>query len=752
MLQVSLPTDGPKWGSGFWRLNTLLLEADAFKAAFTSFYRAGVAKRTADLTFLHGCFNRGEHVDWALYEGVKERLRGLWEARAKPSAYFFQAASARRSAPAFVGLKRPDGTVAEGSAMLAVAEAYYAELFSRRACDPGAEAALLDCVSARLESEEAQSMEADVSLEEVREALLSLRDGRSPGHDGLPKEFYNAFWELIGPDLLEVYRALLERGSLSASMRKGVLALLFKGGDRTDLANWRPLTLLTVDYKVLAKVLVIRLRRVMGALVSRDQTCGVPGRSCAWNLVLLRDVLDWVVERNLPLALVSIDQEKAFDRVQHGFLHGVLRRMGFGPRFIGWVRTLYADVYSCVRVNGFLSGPVEQLGGVRQGCPLSPLLYVLFMEPFAELVRRDPGVDGVRLPGASGEVLKIQQYADDTTMFVSSARSLGRIRALTDLFGAGTGSKVNLAKSSVLYCGCWRDDRSGGGFSVCTGGLKILGVRFFARDSAALNWEARLNLVRTRLGVWTRRQLSLTGRVVVVRSVLLPLLIHLAYVFPVPARTKLALTRLVFRFLWGGRYEYVSREQMYMPVSGGGRGVPRIPLKLDVLHACFASRIFLERAPHGCYYFARFYLAGFFRHLVALSHVVPRSETPSRVTGVVWSRVSGGRAPGAVRDLQWRCALGRLPVREILHRHGCAASPLCPRGCGAPETVSHVFWDCPFVGSSGPWSGSPAEGRAWPRVVTGWGGLPARPGVTAFSDLGCPLGRVGVREVGTLGG
>ncbi|KAJ8355282.1 hypothetical protein AAFF_G00076260 [Aldrovandia affinis] len=175
---------------------------------------------------------------------------------------------------------------------------------------------------------------------------------------------------------------------------------------------------------------------------------------------------------------------------------------------------------------------------------------------------------------------------------------------------------------------------------------------------------------------------------------------------------------------------------MYMPVSGAG--VPRIPL-VDVLHACFMSRIFLERAPHGCYYFARFYLAGFFRHLVALSHVVPRSETPSPgyrsvlrflrqcpspVTrerplttgpvrqagvsagrdpsgvpaGVVWSRVCGGGAPGAVRDLQWRCALGRLPVREILHRHGCAASPLCPRGVGHRKAVSHVFWDCPFRG------------------------------------------------------
>ncbi|KAJ8355174.1 hypothetical protein AAFF_G00088890 [Aldrovandia affinis] len=419
---------------------------------------------------------------------------------------------------------------------------------------------------------------------------------------------------------------------------------------------------------------------------------------------------------------VSLEEEKAFDRVQHGFLHGVLKRMGFGPRFISWVRTLYAGVYSCVWVNGFLSGPVEQAGGVRQGCLLSPLLYVLFMEPFAELVRRDPGVDGVRLPGASGEVLKIQQYADDTTLFVSSARSLARIRALTDLFGAGTGSKVNLAKSSVLYCGRWRDDRSG----------------------AVLNWEARLNLVRTRLGVWTRRQLSLTGRVVVVRSVLLPLLIHLAYVFPVPARTKLALTRLVFRFLWGGGYEYVTREQMYMPVSGGGRGVPRIPLKLDVLHVCYASRIFLERVPHRCYYFARFYLAGFFRHLVALSHVVPRSESPSPgygtvirflrqcplpvmreeatdhralyarlasrqvVTpsgvpaGVVWSRVSGGGAPGAVRDLQWRCALGRL--REILHGTDALPAPCVPEGVGHRKGCFTSSGTVPTRGSSGPWS------------------------------------------------
>ncbi|KAJ8393316.1 hypothetical protein AAFF_G00062170 [Aldrovandia affinis] len=373
-------------------LFTLVVEWwEAAKSHFTTFcwryavaarqqYTAGVAKWTASLAYLHGRFNRGEPVDWAIYEGAKERLGGLLEAKSKalaqkgeleegerPTAYYFQASRVHRGASAIAGLRRADGNLAERPAILAVAESYYAKLFSWRACNPAAEAYLLHYISARLGGKEAWSMEADMTLEEVREALLSLRDGRAPGHDGLPKEFYAIFWHLLGPDLLEVYRALLERGALSASMQKGFLVLLYKGGDWTELGNWWRLTLLTTDCKVLAKVATIHLR---------------------------------------------IDQEKAFDRVQHV---SRFKSNGFRPPV-----SLAGFTYSCVRVNGSLSGVVEQAGGVRQGCLLSPLLYVLFMEPFAGLVRWDPGVDGVRLPGVAGEALKIQQYADDTTLFVSS--------------------------------------------------------------------------------------------------------------------------------------------------------------------------------------------------------------------------------------------------------------------------------------------------------------------------------------------
>ncbi|KAJ8416267.1 hypothetical protein AAFF_G00382890 [Aldrovandia affinis] len=334
---LSLPMDRPKWGPGFWRLNTSLLGSDAFVKAFT-----GAA------------------------QGTFQALLCELEEGERPTAYFFKASRARRGASAIAGFRRVDDTLAEGPAMLAVAESYYAKLFSRRACDPAAEAYLLDCIS------------------------------------------------------------------------------------------------------------------------------------------------------------------------------------------------------------------------------------------------------------------------------VSSVQSLGRIRVWTNLFRAGTGSKVNMAKSSVLFCGRWTEDiGDSGGFAVCGGGLNILGIRFWARGSVAQNWEARLALVRVRE----------TGADV-----------H---------------------------------------SGGGGGGVPTVPLKLDVLYASFASRVFLERAPHKCFFLARYYLVGFFMHLVALKHVVAQADvrslayetvarffrqcppsvlraealdhralyarlacrqvvSPSGVpVRVRWGRVSGGGAPAAVRDLHW---------------------------------------------------------------------------------------------------
>jgi len=173
---------------------------------------------------------------------------------------------------------------------------------------------------------------------------------------------------------------------------------------------------LTTDYKILAKVLTARLKRVIGAVIQADQTCGVPGRSISFNLVLVRDIISWAEQRQLSLAILSLDKEKAFDRVSHNFLEATLERLGFGPVFRGWVKLLYSKVFSRIGINGHFSEKVEQLGGVRQGCPLSPLLYVFSLEPLLAALKTVPSFTGVHLPGGGGTCAKVAAYADDTTM------------------------------------------------------------------------------------------------------------------------------------------------------------------------------------------------------------------------------------------------------------------------------------------------------------------------------------------------
>ena len=164
----------------------------------------------------------------------------------------------------------------------------------------------------------------------------------------VPVEFYWTFWDLIGSDLVAVFNESYVSGLLPSSLRKGLISLSFKKGDRLDRKNWRPISLLNMDYKLCARAIAGRLLKV-----NRDQTCGVPGRFIGENVSLLRDLVSYTSEVDVPAALLSLDQETALDRVDWDFIFNTLSRMGFGPSFIRWVRLLYTNIRSCVLVNGY---------------------------------------------------------------------------------------------------------------------------------------------------------------------------------------------------------------------------------------------------------------------------------------------------------------------------------------------------------------------------------------------------------------
>ena len=245
-----------------------------------------------------------------------------------------------------------------------------------------------------------------------------------PGTDCLPAEFYTPFWDVLGCDLVDVINFSNRPNLLAKSMRSTILTLAFKGkdcsnkNDRLYLKNWRPISLLNVDFQNGAKALANHLQNVLHYLINPDQTCNIPCRSIPDNLYLIRDFYEYIFQKQFPIAMIRLDQEKAFDRLSWQFLHRVMKKKkNFGEGFCKLVRLLCTDLNCIVINNGPTSTPIKLTRCARQGCLLSPLLYILVTGTLANLIRQNPGMDGLFLPCLKDQA-KISQYADNTTLLL----------------------------------------------------------------------------------------------------------------------------------------------------------------------------------------------------------------------------------------------------------------------------------------------------------------------------------------------
>jgi len=151
--------------------------------------------------------------------------------------------------------------------------------------------------------------------------------------DGLRPEFFKKFWSTLSPFFHKVLTSIIHKGVLPVSMRRAVIVLLPKAGDRLNITKWRPISLLNVDYELFDTVITNRLTRLLPEIISDQQSYAVPERSIFHNLHLLRDCIALVNTHNLPLAIASLDQKKIFDFVNHSYIHQVLSSYGFGPVF-----------------------------------------------------------------------------------------------------------------------------------------------------------------------------------------------------------------------------------------------------------------------------------------------------------------------------------------------------------------------------------------------------------------------------------
>ena len=247
---------------------------------------------------------------------------------------------------------------------------------------------------------------------------------------------------------MQVYNESFENGILPESLSLVLIVLLEKKGkDRMNIANWRPITLLGVDYKLLTKTLGERLKKVLPNLIHKDQNGFVPGGNIFFSAHTIRDILFYCSKDKIDLIMLALDYTKAFDSVNFQFIHKSFDVFNFGDKFKTWSKLLFNGGKSCISNCGYLSETFEIERSTRQGDPISPLVFILVLEILFICLRSDPNIRGIKI--VKNEI-KLTSYADDASYFLKDKASAEKLLQVINQFSKVSGLEVIRTKSECL--------------------------------------------------------------------------------------------------------------------------------------------------------------------------------------------------------------------------------------------------------------------------------------------------------------
>ena len=359
----------------------------------------------------------------------------MWYEKGEKSSRYFLTLEERQKSKSSIRKLNVDGIeVEEQKQVLQCVHTYYRNLFKRtsdltvRQC----KAFINDLNLPVLTSKLSDLCEGLLHSSERYQSLISMPSSKTPGNDGITKEFYLAFYQFIDKYFIDSANYSFCVGELSPSQKQAVITLSEKKDkDKMLIKNWRPISLLNVDAKIISKVVATRLKKAISFLVTSDQTAYIPGRFIGENVRLISDILEYTDAAQLEGYIFAADIEKAFDSVEHNFIIAALEAYGFGPNFVQWVKTLLYDQKSCVMNNGHSTGYFNLERGTRQGDPISAFLFPLTIEVLFIMVRSNVNIRGLSI---FDNEIKLTACADDTTIFIKDLNSFYHLIHVFDQF------------------------------------------------------------------------------------------------------------------------------------------------------------------------------------------------------------------------------------------------------------------------------------------------------------------------------
>jgi hypothetical protein len=414
--------------------------------------------------------------------------------------------------------------------------------------------------------------------------VREMNGDKAQGSDGFSMAFFQQCWGVLKKDIMAIFSEVHNSCQFERSLNATFVSLIPKKVDALEVKDFRPISLVGGVYKIISKVLANRLKSVLGKIISSSQNAFIGGRQILDSVLIANECLDSQMRSGEVGLLCKLDLEKAYDHVNWDFLFYMLQRCGFGERWREWIKFCISTVKFSILVNGTPSGFFQSSRGIRQGDPLSPLLFVVVMEALSRMLYASMRQGllssfSVGIRGNEALVVNHLLFADDTLIFWrAQAEHVRNLRCTFLCFEAVSGLRINLGKSELVPIGEVEDVESLAHILGCRIGsllMTYLGMPLGASFKSISIWNGVIEKVERRLASWKKLYSSKGGRVTLIHNTLSSIPSYYLSLFPIPVNVAKKLERLQREFLWNGmddetKFHLVNWHRICTPIKAGG--------------------------------------------------------------------------------------------------------------------------------------------------------------------------------------
>ena len=471
-----------------------------------------------------------------------------------------------------------------------------------------------------INGDQVEMLNKKTSRGEIEDAIKSAANGTSPGTDGIPYEMYK---EIIknekkkenGVDIIGLLHNVIEdieekgvevmskEGKKESEFTDGLMFLLYKKKEKWRIENYRPITLLNTDYKIYTKTIAKRLAKIAPTIVHEDQAGFIPKRSLYEHTRTTQLVVEYCELVEMNGCIVALDQEKAYDKIDHEYLWIILKKYGLPEAFVNRVKEMYKNTSKAIMINGIVTRKYDVKRGVHQGDPMSCILYDLAIEPLAEALRRSD-LKGIEIKG-NVEKLLVNLFADDTLVYLRENDNINVLEKVIEVFCTASTAKFNMDKTEILPIGKREfrermiETRKMGENEITDDkriikegeSMRTLGSWVGNAKTDTLQWEKVIKSQEKVLEIWSKQNLTTKGKELILKSLVQSKAVFLATVNGMPIEVQNEMTKMYHDFVWNGKKRgLIKWDQAIVKRSEGGLGMPDIKARVEAIEVMWVKK------------------------------------------------------------------------------------------------------------------------------------------------------------------